>query len=129
MKKIQVVCAIIRREEGFLIARRGKGIHENIWEFPGGKVEENEAKEEAIIREIKEELSWDIKVVKHLCDVIDEREDCVLEVCAFLCRYKHGNLRLHAHHEARYVSFDELSQYTFEEADKGIIDSLGKEIL
>ena len=56
MKTMEIVCGILHDEDGYLIARRGKGIHENIWEFPGGKVENGETKEEAILRELKEEL-------------------------------------------------------------------------
>ena len=53
MKKLDIVCGIIWRDHKVLVAKRGKGIHENIWEFPGGKVEVNETKEEAVVREIK----------------------------------------------------------------------------
>ena len=61
---MEVVCGIIEENQTYLIAKRGKGVHENIWEFPGGKIEHNETREEAVVREIKEELHLDVEVLE-----------------------------------------------------------------
>ncbi|MGX8850474.1 (deoxy)nucleoside triphosphate pyrophosphohydrolase [Amedibacillus sp. YH-ame10] len=124
MKTIQVVCGIIKQNGKYLIARRGKGVRENIWEFPGGKVEANESLEEAVQREIKEELEIDVNVIRHVLDIIDEREDMILQVSAFLCEFVSGEIKLHAHHEACFVRANELTAYSFEEADQPILQAL-----
>ena len=62
MKKLNVVAAIIKKDNKILATQRGYGEFEGLWEFPGGKIEEGETKEEALIREIKEELNADIIV-------------------------------------------------------------------
>lgn len=124
MKKMEIVCAIIKQDKQYLIAKRGKGIHENIWEFPGGKVEENETLKEAIQREIQEELELDVEVISFVKDIWDERSDVLLHVSAFLCIVKGGTLHLHVHHEARFVEVQDLYNYTFEKADQPILDTL-----
>ena len=74
---INVVAAIIRNKEGkILIAQRNlKKSQGGLWEFPGGKIEENETREEAIVREIKEELEMDIKVISYFDEKLYEYGD------------------------------------------------------
>ena len=69
MKKIEVVAAIIRKEDEILATQRGYGEWQDWWEFPGGKIEAGETPEEALKREIREELSTEINVEKFLCTV------------------------------------------------------------
>ena len=121
MKIIDVVCGIMKEDEGYLIARRGKGVHENVWEFPGGKVEPGESREAAIIRELKEELDIEVEVEGYVTSVVDKREDCELHVHAYRCHRISGDITLHVHHELRYVKGSELASYGFEECDKQII--------
>lgn len=129
MKKTQVVCGVIRSQEGVLIARRGKGIRENIWEFPGGKVEEGESHEAAIKREIKEELELDVRVLKRIICIEDQREEEILYVHAYLCEVIQGTMKLHVHHEARVVAINEFVKYTFEPADDAILRALQEDNL
>lgn len=124
MKTMEVVCAILEQDGKYLIARRGSGVRENIWEFPGGKVETKETKEEAIIREIKEELELTVCVKQQLCDFMDEREDVTIHVSAFICEKIAGEMKLHAHHEVRFVKPNELFEYTFEKADHILLERL-----
>ncbi len=124
MKKLDIVCGIICRNHKVLIAKRGKGIHENIWEFPGGKVEPGETREDAVIREIKEELEIDVSVDKYLISIIDEREDCILDVHAYICSYLNGDIRLQAHHEYTWINIRDVVKYNFEKADQPILDKL-----
>lgn len=124
MEATEVVCGILKTEKGYLIGKRKSGVHDGIWEFPGGKVEPDESREQALVREWKEELSLKIEVLRELCVIEDRRKDEVLRVHALLCRYIEGEVQLNAHHEIRFVQPHELYSYTFEEADKAILDAL-----
>ena len=78
MKTLNVVAAIIKKDNQILATKRGYGEFINMWEFPGGKIENNETKEEALIREIKEELDTEIAVgdyLKYGSTDIDEYEE------------------------------------------------------
>lgn len=124
MKELTIVCGILLHQQRVLIARRGAGVHENIWEFPGGKVEAGESHEQAVVRELREELELNVKVVRYLTTIEDVREDCILHVHAYLCHVIKGTLTLHVHHEAKYVGIQELSAYGFEPADDAILLAL-----
>lgn len=67
MKTIEVVAAVIKHDNEIFVTRRSYGDFENMWEFPGGKMEHGETQEEALIREIKEELELDIEVSDCRC--------------------------------------------------------------
>lgn len=102
-------------------------IRDGIWEFVGGKVEKKETKEQAIVREVYEELSLKTCIIRHLCAFYDEREDLRICVDAFLMKIVTGDLKLHAHYEARWIGVEELDNYQFEEADQpllGIVKAL-----
>ena len=124
MKTLEVVCGIIRDDKGYLIARRKSKVHNDIWEFPGGKVEANETQEEAIIRELKEELNLTCKVESYLTSIVDQRSDLCIHVHAYICEKVSGTLQNHAHHEIRFVSLEELYTYAFEPCDRAIMDAL-----
>ena len=120
---MKVVCGIIKKDEKFLIAKRGKGVHEGIWEVPGGKVEKEESNEEAIIREIKEELELDVKVVKYLMSITDFDEE-EIQVHAYLCEIEGGQIHLNAHTDMKWVSVSDLKSFGFADADRPILDRL-----
>ena len=69
MKTIEVVAAIIHQHGKILATQRGYGEHQGMWEFPGGKMETGETEEDAIVREIREELNVEIRVEKKVCTV------------------------------------------------------------
>ncbi len=118
---MEVVCGVIEKDGSFLIAKRGKGVHEGIWEFPGGKVEKDETNEEAVVREIKEELDLQVKVKKYLTSIVDQDE---IHVHAYLCELLNGEVHLNAHSEIKWVRVDELFSYAFSDADKPILKML-----
>lgn len=124
MKTLDIVCAVICMDHHLLIAKRNSSIHENIWEFPGGKVEQGETMEQAVVREVTEELGLCVEIDSYLTTIRDSREDCTLMVHAYLCNYLSGEICLHAHHEYALVTPKELYNYSFEEADKPILDML-----
>ena len=122
MRELEVVCGAILKDGKYLIAKRGKGVDEGFWEFPGGKIETNETKEEAIIRELKEELEIDVRVIKYLCSVDDIRKDIIIHVHAYLCEIMNGIIHLNNHDEIEFVCANELYNYQFQKADKDILD-------
>ena len=80
MKIIEVVAAIIKKEDKIFITRRSYGEFKDMWEFPGGKIEAGESKEEALIREIKEELELDINNKELILDIMPWSKKLPLEL-------------------------------------------------
>lgn len=119
--------AIIVNEWGeILIGQRPEGKDlAGLWEFPGGKLEKDETIEDCIKREIKEELSVDVEVFRHLLDVKKEYE----HGCFMLCVYEAKivdiqNLCPNVHQDLKWVKVDELRNYEYPVADIDIIDYL-----
>ena len=85
MKELYVVAAIIKKDDKILATQRGYGEFEGLWEFPGGKIEDGETKEEALVREIKEELNADILVEKFALDLEWQYPNFYLYMSCFEC--------------------------------------------
>ena len=103
MKKIKVVAAIIERDSEILIAQRLKGEFAGLWEFPGGKIEEGETPEQALVREIEEEFATEIDVNDFLVTVEHQYDSFYLVMDCFICTIKSGNLVLHDHMAYRWI--------------------------
>lgn len=128
MKELEVVCAIIEQDGRYLIGQRAQGgIAQYMWEFPGGKVEENETQEEACIREIKEELEVDIEIDGFICDVLDDAFTPPVHVYAYKAHIVHGDIVLHNHEQVQFVEAKDLFSYNFQEADEKILRLLNDE--
>ena len=128
MKRMEVVCVVIHNERGeLLIAKRKSKTANGIWEFPGGKVEMNESKEAACIRELQEELNVRIKVEKHLLSFCDTTFTPVVHMSAFYAHMTGGELQLNAHSRYAWVTPDQLYAYSFQEADRVLLDALQNE--
>lgn len=123
---INVVAAIIKNCEGkILITQRNlKKSQGGLWEFPGGKIEKGETREEAIIREIKEELTIEINVESYLGEKVFEYPEKSINLIALNCRVKSGNIYLTEHEEARWVEKEELNSFEFAPADIFIVKKL-----
>ena len=108
---VTVVSALIEKDGKYLIARRANGSEDAIgrWEFPGGKVEPGETEKEAIEREIKEELSIDIKAIRYITNNIFENPNKTIDLRLYECKYIGGEFDLHDHFEYKYVSTDEFA--------------------
>ena len=120
-----VVAAIIKKDNHFLIVKRNKKKHLGLkWEFPGGKVQENETFEEALIREIKEELNIKISLQDKLAEekYKDEKIDIVLHY--FLCTQESGTIELNEHEDLAWVEKKDFDKYDFAEGDGNIISLL-----
>ncbi len=124
MKTIEVVAAVIKHNDRIFITRRGYGDFVDMWEFPGGKIEIGESKEEALIREIKEELELDIKVSDFLTTVEYDYPSFHLIMHCFICQIYGGKLNLNAHNDAKWISFDELDNQKWIPADVLVINAL-----
>ena len=127
MKHIEVVCALIQNKEGKIFCcKRGPGrALANKWEFPGGKIEQNETKEQALAREIKEELKSNIKVIRYIGvsnhEYTDLEKPFSITMHAYLCELVSGNLELTEHIDSCYVTVDEMKKMEFAAADIPLI--------
>lgn len=117
MKKINVVAAIIIKDNKIFVTQRGYGEFKDKWEFPGGKIEENETPTNALIREIKEELDASISVNEFLCDVEYDYETFHLSMKCFICSLNNLHLELLEHENAKWVKLEELDNIDFLPAD------------
>ena len=123
MKRIEVVAAIIHDDEGRVFAtQRGYGDWQDFWEFPGGKMEPGESPEEALKREIWEELETRI-VIEHLAGTVEYDYPAFhLTMHCFLCRIESGNLTLKEHEAAKWLNRDEFNSVDWLPADKEVLD-------
>ena len=125
MKSIHVVAAIIKKDNKYLIVQRNKNKHLGLkWEFPGGKVNENENFEDALKREIREELNIPINIYKKIAEeeYKDEKIDIVLHY--YLCSQKNGTIKLNEHENLAWVEKKDFEKYDFAEGDSNILSSL-----
>lgn len=125
-KRIKVVCAIIIRNNKLFIAQRDYGEFKGMYEFPGGKVEANESKEEAIKREILEELDTKIDVERFLFNETYEYSSFILDMDCFLCSPKEGNLSIEKgiHSSEKWIEKNEGSSIEWCPADKEVFEKL-----
>lgn len=126
MKTIEVVAAIIKRENKILATQRGAGEFKGGWEFPGGKIEQGETPQNALKREIMEELDIIIKV-NELVDIVEyDYPKFHLSMHCFLCELVLGDLVLKEHQDAKWLDKEELDSVAWLPADLGIIETLKK---
>ena len=124
MKNIEVVAAIIQKGNKIFATQRGYGEWQDWWEFPGGKIEPGESSEEALKREIQEELSTDISVNDFFCTVEYDYPKFHLTMHCYLCSLLSDALQLNEHEAARWLAKDELDSVKWLPADKSIIEQL-----
>ena len=125
MKSKNVVAAIIKKNNQYLIVQRNRKKHLGLkWEFPGGKVYDNETFEEALSREIREELNITINMHEKIAEekYKDEKIDIVLHY--FLCSQKSGTIKLNEHEDLAWVEKKYFDKYDFAEGDGNILSSL-----
>lgn len=122
---IDVVCALIRNEQGELFAARRSSVMDmpGRWEFPGGKIEPAEAPEEAIVREIREELDILVIVQYPLQESVYHYEDKSIRLFPFICSVESGNMVLKEHQSCGWFNRDELAQLDWAEADIPVLAS------
>lgn len=125
-KSIHVVAALIRKDDEVFGTQRGYGNYKDWWEFPGGKVETGETPEQALAREIREELAVDISVDKYLTTVEYEYPEFHLSMACYWCSVKEGNLTLLEHEASRWLPLNNLRQVNWLPADVLVIEEIEK---
>lgn len=130
MKQIEVVAAIIHDSEGRIFAtQRGYGDYKDWWEFPGGKMEAGEIPEEALRREIWEELETRI-VVENLVETVEwDYPQFHLSMHCYLCHVESGHLELKEHEAAKWLNKDELENVNWLSADLKVIEKVRCEMI
>ena len=123
-KTIEVVAAIIIRDGKLFATQRGYGEWKDWWEFPGGKIEPEESQEDALKREIREELATEIEVGTLLSTVEYDYPKFHLTMHCYLCTIISGELSLLEHEDARWLTTDELYSVKWLPADKDVIEKL-----
>jgi len=124
MKTIRVVAAVIREGDKIFATARGYGEFKGQWEFPGGKIENGETPQEALIREIKEELEATINVGDFICTIEYDYPSFHLSMDCFWCEVAAGELVLKEAEAAKWLTKDELSSVEWLPADVTIIDKI-----
>ena len=128
MKTVRVVAAVIRKDNKIFATQRGYGEFKDGWEFPGGKIEEGETPEQALTREIKEELDTEIQVGKLIDTIEYDYPKFHLSMDCFWCEIMQGGLELKEHEAARWLSKEELYSVDWLPADVGVIEKIKKEL-
>ncbi|MBQ8486341.1 MAG: (deoxy)nucleoside triphosphate pyrophosphohydrolase [Prevotella sp.] len=122
MKQIEVVAAIIHDGEGRIFTtQRGYGDYKDYWEFPGGKIEDGETPEEALKREIWEELETRIVVEQFVTTVEWDYPSFHLTMHCYWCRIESGNLTLKEHKAARWLAKEQLNGVEWLPADEVVV--------
>ncbi|MCX7032041.1 MAG: (deoxy)nucleoside triphosphate pyrophosphohydrolase [Spirochaetes bacterium] len=125
MSRQRVTAAIIEEDGLVFVARRGPGRHlAGKWEFPGGKVEPGETPEQALARELAEELGIACEVGEFLCAAVYEGTEPGLELLAFRVRRTPGTIELREHVEARWVKPADLARLDLPESDRMVVERL-----
>lgn len=119
----EVVCAVIAKDDKIFCCQRGpKGECAYKWEFPGGKIEPGETKEEALVREIKEELNCNINIEKFITTINHEYNTFSLTMHVYLCSLKESVPILLEHKSSIWCDKDKLNELDFAEADYKFLD-------
>ena len=124
MKTIEVVAAVIRHGDQIFATQRGYGEFEGGWEFPGGKMEPGETPQEALVREIEEELDTEIEVGDLIETVEYDYPSFHLTMHCFFCSVKSGHLVLKEHEAAKWLTKETLDSVAWLPADQGIIEKI-----
>ena len=121
MKRIEVVAAIIRKDDRIFATQRGYGDFKDWWEFPGGKMEAGETPEEALVREIREELSTEISIDKFLHTVEYDYPSFHLTLHCYMCSLLSEALHLNEHESARWLDASSLHTVRWLPADEELL--------
>lgn len=128
MKSIEVVAAIIRRGDTVFATQRGYGDFKDWWEFPGGKMEPGETPEDALLREIREELSTDIRVDKFLYTVDYDYPTFHLTMHCYMCSLLCEALHLNEHEAARWLKGEDIHSVNWLPADEILLPMIVEEL-
>lgn len=125
-KTIKVVAALIVHDHRIFATQRGYGDWKGWWEFPGGKVEPGESPEDALVREIREELDTEISVERYVTTIEWDYPTFHLSMRCYLCSVVRGSLTLLEHEAATWLDLDHLHTIQWLPADETIIDQVAE---
>jgi len=128
MKRVEVVAAVIRKGDRIFATQRGYGDFKDWWEFPGGKMEEGETPEEALRREIREELDSEILIDKFLNTVEWDYPNFHLTLHCYMCSLLTEAPHLNEHEAAKWLGADELDSVCWLPADNDLLPLIAKEL-
>ena len=128
MKTIKVAAAVIRDDNKIFATARGYGEYKGWWEFPGGKIEEGETPQEALVREIREELAVEIEVEDLIQTIEYDYPNFHLSMNCFWATIKSGHLELKEAEDAKWLSKDDLYEVKWLPADVTLLDEIREEI-
>ena len=124
MKTVKVVAAVLRSGDKIFATQRGYGDFKDGWEFPGGKLEEGETPQQALVREIREELNTDIEVGELIETVEYDYPTFHLSMDCFWCTLVSEKLELLEHEAAKWLAKEELDSVDWLPADKGLVETI-----
>ena len=128
MKSIRVVAAVIRDNDRIFATQRGYGNYKGWWEFPGGKIEAGETPQEALKREIREELDTLVEVRDLIARVEYDYPEFHLSMDCFWCTILEGNLHLNEAEDARWLTKENLMSVKWLPADLEVLEVISKSI-
>ena len=125
MKTLHVVCAVIRKDDRIFATQRGYGEFKDGWEFPGGKIEAGETPQQALKREIKEELDTEIDVGELIDRIEYDYPDFHLSMQCFWAEVKSGKLTLLEAEDARWLTSESIDTVDWLPADSELVKKIG----
>ena len=128
MKTVRVVAAVIMEKDRIYATQRGYGEFKDGWEFPGGKIEPGERPEDAVVREIREELAAVVEPLRLITTVEYDYPSFHLSMDCFLCRITGGQLTLKEHEAARWLDETHLDRVDWLPADRGLLPKISAEL-
>ena len=128
MRQIEVVAAVIRRGDKIFATQRGYGDFKDRWEFPGGKMEPGETPQEALEREIREELCAEIEIDSYIDTVEWDYPAFHLTLHCFMCSLRSEALHLNEHEAARWLSANEMESLDWLSADRDLLPKIIAEL-
>jgi len=128
MRHIEVVAAVIRKGDKIFATQRGYGDFKDRWEFPGGKLEPGETPQEALEREIREELCAEIEIDSYIDTVEWDYPEFHLTLHCFLCSLRSEALHLNEHEAARWLGADEMEALDWLPADRDLLPKIIAEL-